>query len=1479
MAAICVEQLSERITAISTDASTGDVSRRVMKSNVGIGVFYQLIGQFVASSQEQEKERICMIFERFSVSPEFESQLRAHDTECSFFLGCVKSENRIISTLGCSIIRNACKSPSLMSFISSNEDLFSAMCVHIESDDVRANHVLQTLVQLACVGNFRHLCIFDKADVLGSLVRLLGSNKRDFREISCRLLLAVSDMNDLGPRNSIIIRASPLPHLAAIIKDIPFIESKCPIMLFSKLSSFPETQSFLHKSFLHENFLFLKEMAMKVSHGRGADPSSEKTQIALAALSCIAKVTRDFSSQIIATTKIEQSLIVQSRSFVADFFKCSQILSSARECIDIHIDSETYDSHIFAFTNYAMEIFYNMSKLESSHKEMIDPRHQLLPLWCKFFNHIPSPGSAVVVSSPILHLQYVLLILCNLMQSRTFALEPFTVYSVNAAFPKQLEMILNRYCLAVDDRTDIIPPLKCVTLSVLQLFVQDRQTRKLLIESERTEATSFVTFFCKHLSRKRSNLPNIDSVTESMLNIVCTLTTSTEHLPVLIKCISSTGRDVLLEYMRYACQASTTMLVLKCLLNMSRCSDKESFTTLSEAGGMKHLTEWLFNYTFKKPNASMLEVHVSISTLFNLRHLMKIDPSTKGFLLHPREKEYRDKVILTSRTVHSDPIGASVRLICLKFLSFLLHICELERNTKCYDNISFKLLADREDQALSGFCIQSLIDISMLSDIRTLSIDDEQTFDMSQVDLMGQVVQFPCDYLLSDIDRPLMEGAADRLAEIEKGISQHSCCLLCTIFCNMQPTLLEQLILSGSGSKLYLPIISHIREGSSFPVIVLGCKALASLSKYAFIAESFSDPAIITTLLTLLDQLPVSTVPHNVLDDIMTAIIGFSKNLKCVPYCLNDVYLGKQSISHSGMSWRNKTTGETRLCNSGGVWMVGILSRWFTSCRQMQLKQATLSIIEQITRLSTTALHASYEDDFDALLVAVAENPNFGLAFICAQLDSSSESPFSNCLNILFNILASSNVREMVTAPTSFYNCIDILGRLIHSNELKSKAALSCLTFLCRDSDLQCKLINPELIKLIMDRILNSMGHGKVDFHQSNVDALQLLQCVFRTRDLVFTMFTEFPQFFENIISLAHTDQDVFGTHHTDVRQHTSRLILSICCAEEPVVFEVFMRKDICSFVSSLRDSQSEYCAAIATQIACKLLSSRSIVLQVEQRVRLFCVLQCGIFTRFECNWPTQQAPTTFKCAIEGTDSENGVDFSCVALPGGHYNIQSTKELILVHHNSVLGSVYCVITVALHPSMHIFLLRYRDAISQYFSGGPSSVTSVDLQGSMRSFVNYVAEISYSTQLGANLLFVAVTPEHMLWSSISSIRGVANHKLFLVSAVRCLDSKFETAIGSATLCLLDRPANRSFFVIGSEGFCRFMSDSQVADAINVLPPESPSVRSGLSMRMSGEFLSVARDLVNISTLGRVNSVGGDDEQIPECSCILLHLHRR
>ena len=165
---------------------------------------------------------------------------------------------------------------------------------------------------------------------------------------------------------------------------------------------------------------------------------------------------------------------------------------------------------------------------------------------------------------------------------------------------------------------------------------------------------------------------------------------------------------------------------------------------------------------------------------------------------------------------------------------------------------------------------------------------------------------------------------------------------------------------------------------------------------------------------------------------------------------------------------------------------------------------------------------------------------------------------------------------------------------------------------------------------------------------------------------------------------------------------------------------------------------------------------------------------------------------------------------------------------------------------------------------------------VDVEASMRSLASHVAEVSLSSSLGANFLIAVVTTERLVWSSMSSIKDCAHHILFLPSDVRSLASHFETAIGRAHLFVVHRPSNRSVFVIGSEGFCRFMSDSQVADAISRLSVDSSNVSSGQSLRLSGEFLSVAKDLVNISTLGRVNGASADDEQIPECSCILLQL---
>jgi hypothetical protein len=1449
LAAICVEQSSEKYTPSSPDSLTGDVSRRVMKSNVGIGVVYQLMGQFRSSSRDEEKECICTIFDRFSASPEFEFQLRSHDPECSFILDCIQSQNPVISTLGCSIIKNACNFASCLTSLSKNEDLLSSMCNFINCDDVRRCHVLECFVQLACSGNFSEIRIFDDEEVLRSLVHLLCCSKRHVRELCCKLLLAISDSNDLGPRNSIMMSASPLSHLVAIINDTPLIDSKIPMLLMSKFCSFPESQAFLHR-----DLLFVRETAMKVTHGRVADLSSEKSQIALAALSCLAKLTRIFGAQ-------DMNLESESRTFVQSILSCSQILSSAKECIDVTINSDFNESQTYAFINCSMEVFYNMSNIESSHRDMLDSRHQLLPMWCRFFDHIPAPGADLQRSMPIHHLQYVLLILDNLIKSTTYPLEPYTVCSMNSHFLRHVEVLLKRYCLAADDQSGSIPPLKVLSLNVLQLFARDRLTRKVLIESERTGITTLVSFFCNYMSRKRSDLPNVDVVIESMLTIFFTLTTTAEHLPVLIQSISSSGRDVLLEYMRYAPQSNIKLLVLKSLLNISRCSDPESLATLSGSGGIKHLTEWLFNHMFTKPHASTVEMHLSISTLFNLRHIMKADPSSKSFLLHPKESEFRDRIILASRTLHTEPTGASMRLICLKFLSFLLYLCESEKNTKCHENICYKLLAPKFDQ---GSSFKSLSDIATLPDNDAVSSDIQS--DTSHLEFIDQVVLFRGEYAISDIDIPLMDGVSERLAQIEKAVCQHACLLLCTILRSLQPTLSEQLALSDNGSKLHLPIVSHIREGSSLPLVVIGCNALASLAHTGFV-QSFSDHVLISTLLWLLEQPTTVRLPPSVSDDIMTAILLFSSNPILIPYGPG---LGseweKEPMSNGVFCWRHRTSGDTKWCDTGGDWIVGVLSRWFTICRHLHHKKSTLSIVEQITQLPASSFAALH---VDSVQVAVAENPHFGLAFLSAQLDSTIGSPFPNCLNILHNILVSKRVRELVTAPTSFHNCTDILCRLIRSDESNSKPALSCLTLLCQDSDLACGLIPTDLIELVMDRTLRTAR--RAEFHKSNTDSLKLLQFIFRTRVRVSQMFEAMPQFFENLLSNATLDHEV-------LRPHTSRLILSICCAEEPAVYELFMRKDICSFVSSLRDMQTEHCAAIAAQIACQLLMSNAISLQVEQRVRLFCTLQCGLFPRFECNWPMQQAPTSFKCAIEGADEENGVDFCCVSLPGGHYNIQSTQELILVYHMTGFGSVYCVITVSKAATNHAVLLRYRDAISEYLMGLPtmSPGSHVDVEASLRSLASHVAEVSLSSSLGANFLIAIVTTERLVWSSMSSIKDFAHHILFLPSDVRSLASHFETAIGRARLHVVHRPSNRSFFVIGSEGFCRFMSDSQVADAISTLSAHSSNVSYGQSLRLSGEFLSVAKDLVNISTLGRVNGASADDEQIPECSCILLHL---
>ena len=91
LAAICVEQ-PERAT-VATDSLAGDVSRRIMKSNIALGVVHQLMEKFVASALEQEKEHICLILERVSVSSEFESQLRTHDPEYVFFTDDFLSSN------------------------------------------------------------------------------------------------------------------------------------------------------------------------------------------------------------------------------------------------------------------------------------------------------------------------------------------------------------------------------------------------------------------------------------------------------------------------------------------------------------------------------------------------------------------------------------------------------------------------------------------------------------------------------------------------------------------------------------------------------------------------------------------------------------------------------------------------------------------------------------------------------------------------------------------------------------------------------------------------------------------------------------------------------------------------------------------------------------------------------------------------------------------------------------------------------------------------------------------------------------------------------------------------------------------------------------------------------------------------------------------------------------------------------------------
>jgi len=1410
LAAICVEQPSDR-SNVTTDSLTGDVSRRVMKSHVlsqNFGVFHQLMQQFVASTHEQEQEHISLIFERFSLSSEFESQLRAHDPDFCFFSDVINSQNIVVSTRGCSTIRNACKSASSLAAVSKNELILSAMCAQLESEDVRADHVLHTLLLLTHVGDAGLIPIFDQDTVLASIVTQLGSSNPEFREISCRLLLAVSDSNE---RNIIMMKALPLPPLVAVIKAMPWTDSKVALLLLSNLCVFPEAQAFLHR-----DLSFIKDLAFNITHCKAVD--SEKNQISLASLSCIAKLTRDYGPA--------------SRAHIQIIFSCPQILSSAKECLDVG----GYDHQKVHFLNHAMEVFYNMSKMESSHKEMLDRRHQLLPLWCRFFDQISVPGQGAQASMPTLHLQYALLVLGNLIQSQTCPLEPFTIYSVNALFHKNLQVLFNRYCSVIDSEGDSVPPLKILTLCTLQLFVNDREVRKKLIESEKSDAPpTLIESMHAYLSRKQSRIAVADSVIDYVLKLLFSFTTNAEHLPVVISKTHSTGVHVLMEYMRL--KPDVRVIVLKTLLNFSRCSDDASIATLTGAGGMRHLTEMLLN-EFKRPSASTDEMHLCMSTLFNLRHMMKTDVSTRGFLLHPKEgDEYRNKVILTARSPHSDPIGASTRLICLKFISFLLEICQNDGNPKCAWNISLKLLLP---QTPTGDIQPCIVDIAKLDAVPP-EPDTEVQPSASHVDFSAAVAMFS-DFVLADIARPLMEGTAASLADTEKAISQHACVVMCTIFCSTEPKLEDVLLkLSASGTKLYEPIVSHIVEASCPPLVIRGCKALACLSRNTKYTHIFSDPCMINTLLALLDQPATLRIfSQNDVNDVLDAIRGFCRNPKCIPYEHADI-------------------------------IVSVLSGWMGRVQQLQYKIATLEIIEQATQGFETP-----SKDIDVLLVAVAENTTFGLAFISEQLGSMVESPFPNCLSILYNILASRRVRELVTMPTSFHNCTDILCRLICSDSVASNIALSCLNLLCHDSDLTCGLIATEIIEFIMDRIMRNMGrsHGQSAFLQSNVDALQFLQFVFRARLRVVQMFDRVPQFFQEIVAIASADSEI-------TRQHSSRLILSICSSEEPAVFEVLVQKDIFSFVSSLRDSQSENCAAIATQIACKMLLSPSCALQVEQRARLFCSLQCGIFSRFDCNWPTQQAPTTLKCAFEGSDVSNKVDFSCVALPGGHFNIRATQELILVEHDSALGSIYCIITVEPHATMHIILLQYRNVILQYLARLRAASSgahlnpfffSLDLQASMSAFTSHVAEFSHSTNVGANLIFVAVTSERLVWTSVSSTPALAHHRLFLPSSLHSNESNFDTAIGSSLLCHSERPATRCCFVIGSEGFCRYMSQPQVADAISVYANDGATVTQG-------QFLSTVKDLVNISTLGSAAGARVDDEQIPECSCILLHLQPR
>jgi hypothetical protein len=472
------------------------------------------------------------------------------------------------------------------------------------------------------------------------------------------------------------------------------------------------------------------------------------------------------------------------------------------------------------------------------------------------------------------------------------------------------------------------------------MFVQDREARTKLIESEKLGGTTLIQSMHAYLSRKQSRIANSDPVIDSVLNLLFALTTNTEQLPVVISKTHSTGIHVLLEYMRLTTQADVRATVLKTLLNISRCSDDASIGTLSGAGGMKHLTEMLLNI-FKRPSASTDDMHLSISVLFNLRHMIKTDASTKGFLLHSKEDEYRDRLILTSRIAHCDPVVASTRLICLKFISFLLEICQQEDNPKCLFSISFKLLAPKSP---TGAIQQSFVDIANLPAVQPKTAAQAS---VSPADTPGQAVVSYGDFVMSDIERPLMEGAAERLADIEKAISQHACLVMCTIFCSSEPKLEDVVLkISEINTKLHLPIISHITEASCSPVVVRACKALACMSRSTKYTQIVSDPCIIIALLALLEQ-PATLKSFSQIDlrDILAALRGFANNPTCVPH--------DGDVAHR---------------------MVGVLSRLISRSDHMQhaaTVTAALEILEQISQR-----FEAFSLEVDAVRASVAAKMN-----------------------------------------------------------------------------------------------------------------------------------------------------------------------------------------------------------------------------------------------------------------------------------------------------------------------------------------------------------------------------------------------------------------------------------------------------------------------------------------------------------------------